>query len=280
MIRTLIVDDHELFCVGLSRVLADISIVDVVGRADSGELAVELSRELLPHVVLMDVVMPGIGGLEATRRIIRLEKDINIVMVTACRDEPYPSQSLKAGACGYVTKSSGVDELTTAIRRAYTGQRFVSADVAQKLALRSLDRRDVCPFEHLSSREMQITLMVINCHRVSEISNNLHLSPKTVNSYRYRIFEKLKVSSDVELALLAVKHGMIHPSLPLSPSSPIPEPAEEDLAVPSGPIRAPRVPSGAVPAGEVPSGEVPSGEVPSGEVPSGETTATLANLPG
>ena len=255
MIRTLIVDDHELFSVGLHRALADISIVDVVGCADSGERAVELSRELLPHVVLMDIVMPGIGGLEATRRIIRLEKDISIVMVTACRDEPYPSQSLKAGACGYVTKNSSLDELTTAIRRAYSGQRFVSADVAQKLALRSLDHQEVCPFEQLSSREMQITLMVINCHRVNEISNNLHLSPKTVNSYRYRIFEKLKVSSDVELALLAVKHGMIHPSLPLSPSSPTLEPAEEDLPAPSGPVRASRLSSG-------------------------QADTTLANLPG
>ena len=212
MIRTLITDDHELFRKGLGRVLADVNAIDVVGQADSGEESVELSRDLVPDVVLMDIVMPGIGGLEATRRIVRLDKDIRVVMLTACRQEPFPSQALKAGACGYVTKSSSLEQLVTAVRRAFSGQRYVSSDVAQHLALRSFEERDDCPFENLSNREMQITLMVINCHRVQDISTNLHLSPKTVNSYRYRIFEKLNVANDVELALLAVKHGMINPA--------------------------------------------------------------------
>lgn len=211
MIRTLITDDHELFRKGLARVLADINAIDIVGQADSGEESVELCRELVPDVVLMDIVMPGIGGLEATRRIVRLDKDIRIVMLTACREEPFPAQALKAGACGYVTKSSSLDQLVTAIRRAFAGQRYVSSDIAQHLALRSFEDREGCPFENLSSREMQVTLMVVNCHGVQDISSNLHLSPKTVNSYRYRIFEKLNVSSDVELTLLAVKHGMINP---------------------------------------------------------------------
>ena len=217
MIRTLIADDHKLFRGGLARVLSDVRSVEVVGEAGSGERAIELCREVKPHVVLMDIVMPGIGGLEATRRIVRMEERIRVVVLTACREEPYPSQALKAGACGYVTKASGFDELLAAIRRAFAGHRFVSADVAQKLALRSFEDSENCPFEQLSNREMQITLMVINCHRVQEISSNLHLSPKTVNSYRYRIFEKLHVSSDVELTLLAVKHGMINPTISISP---------------------------------------------------------------
>ncbi len=211
MIRTLITDDHELFRRGLARVLADINAIDIVGQAESGEESVELCRELVPDVVLMDIVMPGIGGLEATRRIVRFDKDIRIVMLTACREEPFPAQALKAGACGYVTKSSSLDQLVTAIRRAFAGQRYVSSDIAQHLALRSFEDREGCPFDNLSSREMQVTLMVVNCHGVQDISSNLHLSPKTVNSYRYRIFEKLNVSSDVELTLLAVKHGMINP---------------------------------------------------------------------
>ena len=129
-----------------------------------------------------------------------------------------------------------MEELVTAIRRAFAGQRFVSRDVAQKLALRTLDNEDLCPFEQLSSREMQITLMVINCHRVHEISHNLHLSPKTVNSYRYRNFRELKVSA----MWTGIARGQAWddpPSVPLSPTPPLDE--EEDPATaPSGPVRA------------------------------------------
>lgn len=223
MIRILTADDHVLFRRGLTRMLADVKSFKVVAEADDGETAVEICRETSPNVVLMDLAMPGIGGLEATRRIVRMGKAIRVVMLTACREQPYPSQALKSGACGYVTKSSDAGQLITAVRRAYAGQRFVSADVAQELALRSFEETAHCPFDLLSSREMQITLMVINCQRVQDISSHLHLSPKTVNSYRYRIFDKLSVSSDVELALLAVKHGMIPAPSPLTMSAPAQE---------------------------------------------------------
>ena len=240
MIRILITDDHELFRKGLARLLEDEESFEVVGDVDCGERAVELCRDANPHVVLMDLSMPGIGGLEATRRIIRLDGDIRVVVLTARREEPYPSQALKAGASGYVTKTSGIPELVTGVRRAAGGQRFVSADVAQQLALRSFEDTMPCPFDLLSSREMQITLMVVNCQRVQDISEHLHLSPKTVNSYRYRIFEKLNVSSDVELALLAVRHGMVAigapsaslPSLEMVPSPP-------SAGAPAGPLAAP-----------------------------------------
>ena len=167
-----------------------------------------------PNVVLMDICMPGIGGLEATRRITRREGAPRVVVLSAHEDNPFPVQALKAGASGYLSKGVAAEELITAIRKVFLGKRYLSARVAQQLAVTAFEGDADGPFEQLSSREMQIMLMVVNCHRVNEISSNLHLSPKTVNSYRYRIFEKLNVRSDVELALLAVRYGVISGNRP------------------------------------------------------------------
>jgi DNA-binding NarL/FixJ family response regulator len=209
MIRVMIVDDHRLVRVALSAMLADARGMEVVGQADSGEEAMVLARELAPNVVLMDLRMPGIGGLEATRRLLRADPGIRVVVVTACSDDPFPAQAIKAGAAGFLTKGASRDELVGAIRKVFLGQRCMSHHVAQHLALKSFEDTSACPFDHLSNREMQIAMMVVDCQRVQKISTDLHLSPKTVNSYRYRIFDKLKVRSDVELALLAARHGMI-----------------------------------------------------------------------
>ena len=210
MIRVLIVDDHKLFRIGLMKMLRDAKDITVVGEARSGEEALTLCRERSPNVVLMDICMPGIGGLEATRRIGRLQRDIRVITVTAFEESPYPVQALKAGAAGYLTKQVNGEELLKAIKRVFLGKRYLSSEVAQQLAVNSFGDEGDDPFGALSSREMQIMLMVVNCHKVKEISSNLHLSPKTVNSYRYRIFDKLNVSSDVELALMAVRHGLLN----------------------------------------------------------------------
>ena len=211
MIRTIIADHQSLFRAGLKRLLRDVKAIEVVAEANSGERAIELARKLNPHVVSMEIDMPGMGGLEAARRILKMETGTQVVMLTASWDAPFPTQALRAGACGVVTKRGTPQEVVVAIKHAYAGKRFVSSDIAQNLAFQSFDGLKGSPFDQLSIRELQITLMVINCQRVADISANLHLSPKTVNSYRYRIFDKLNVSSDVELALLAVKHGMINP---------------------------------------------------------------------
>lgn len=208
MIKVLLVDDHRLFRICLRRMLEATRGFEVVAEAGDGEAAIAAAREHRPDVILMDLLMPGVGGIEATRRIVQLELPCRILVVSACEDQPFPMQALKAGASGYLSKNVSADELGSAIRRVFLGKRYLSADVAQTLAVNAWEERDQGPFNSLSNRELQIMMMVANCHKVSDISSSLHLSPKTVNSYRYRIFEKLNVTSDVELALLAARYGM------------------------------------------------------------------------
>ncbi|MCR8915641.1 two-component system response regulator UvrY [Marinobacter panjinensis] len=216
MIRVLVVDDHELVRSGISRMLADNPDIDVIGEASSGEEAIDFVRKDSPDIVLMDIRMPGIGGLEATRRILRIDDAIRVIVVTACADDPYPTRVMQAGASAYITKGADIKEMVRAIRMAHSGQRYISPEIAQKMALKQLgggDARDedgeLTLFDRLSEREMQIALMVVDCQKVQDISDKLCLSPKTVNSYRYRIFEKLEISSDVELALMAVRLGLL-----------------------------------------------------------------------
>jgi DNA-binding NarL/FixJ family response regulator len=162
----------------------------------------------------MDVRMPGIGGLEATKKLVRLSPDTQVIAVSAYEDDPFPSRLLKAGASGFVSKGADISEIIQAIRIVRSGQRYLSPSVAQQLALKSFNNEHLeSPFEALSERELQICMMIVNCHKVAHISETLHLSPKTVNSYRYRVFEKLDISSDVELTLLAIRHGMLEVGL-------------------------------------------------------------------
>jgi two-component system invasion response regulator UvrY len=137
-IRVLVADDHDLVRHGITRMLADVDDIDVVGEATSGEEALDLCREKAPSVVLMDVKMPGIGGLEATRKLARQHPEIKVVVVTACEDDPFPSKLLKAGAAGFVTKGAGVDEMVTAIHSVIRGQRYISPKIAQQMPASSL----------------------------------------------------------------------------------------------------------------------------------------------
>lgn len=209
MINILLVDDHDLVRNGIRRLLADVRGIQVVGEASSGEEAIQVVRNLRPHVILMDVKMPGIGGLEATRKLLRVYPEAKIIAVTIYGEEPFPSRLLQAGALGYITKGSSVDEMVLSIRKVYAGHRYISPDVAQQLALKHITDDEGSPFELLSERELQVMLMITHGQKVLDISNQLCLSPKTVNSYRYRLFEKLQVKSDVELTHLALRHGMI-----------------------------------------------------------------------
>ncbi|MBK1887748.1 UvrY/SirA/GacA family response regulator transcription factor [Marinobacter sp. DY40_1A1] len=214
MIRVLVVDDHELVRSGITRMLADNPDIDVIGQSPSGEDAIEFVRKERPDIVLMDIRMPGIGGLEATRRILRIDDTIRVIVVTACADDPYPARVMQSGASAYITKGADIREMVRAIRMAHSGQRYISPEIAQKMALKQLggdkeEEGELSMFDRLSEREMQIAMMVVDCQKVQDISDKLCLSPKTVNSYRYRIFEKLEISSDVELALMAVRLGLL-----------------------------------------------------------------------
>jgi two-component system, NarL family, invasion response regulator UvrY len=193
--------------------LADIDGYQVVGDAKSGEEAVTKARILKPDVVLMDVKMPGMGGLEATKKLLTVNPAIKIIAVTACDDDLYPTRLMQAGAVGYVTKGAEFTEITDAINKVIRGDLYMSNSIAQQLALKTFSggNSQESPFEKLSQRELQTAMLIANGQKVNDIANTFCVSPKTVNSYRYRIFEKLDINSDVELTLLAVKHNLLDP---------------------------------------------------------------------
>ena len=209
MIDVLLVDDHDLVRTGMKKILSDVSGIRVVGEASTGEEAVKVCREAKPQVVLMDVKMPGIGGFEATRKLLRLDPDLKVLIVSTVDNDVYPSRLLQAGASGYLTKGASMDEMVHAIRMVQAGQRYISPEIANKLAFRHVNEQEESPFDGLSERELQVMIMITKGMKVQEIADKLHLSPKTVNSYRYRIFEKLQIKNDVELTLLAIRHGLI-----------------------------------------------------------------------
>ncbi|MBY6185809.1 UvrY/SirA/GacA family response regulator transcription factor [Marinobacter hydrocarbonoclasticus] len=208
MINVLLVDDHALVRTGISRILEDERGIKVVGEVEDGEQAVAWCRKSECDVVLMDMSMPGIGGLEATRKILRYNPDARIIILTVYTEEPIPSKVMAAGAAGFLTKNAPPADMVQAIRVVASGQRYIAPEIAQQMALKQFNP-EKNPFDDLSERELQITMMVTSGQKVSEISEQLNLSPKTVNSYRYRLFEKLKISGDVELTRLAIRYGMV-----------------------------------------------------------------------
>jgi two-component system invasion response regulator UvrY len=208
-IKVILVDDHDLVRTGIKLILQNAPGVSVVGEASTGEEAVKLAREVQHDVILLDVMMPGIGGLGATSRLKRACPDTKILIVTICNNEHFPSKLLQAGASGYLTKGASQQEIIQAIRAVHTGQLYLSQDIANLLAVKHLSDKGENPFDQLSERELQVSLMIASGVKVQDISTMLHLSPKTVNSYRYRVFEKTGVENDVSLALLAMRHGLI-----------------------------------------------------------------------
>lgn len=209
MINVMLVDDHGLVRNGIKRILDDVDGIAVVAEAENGEQAIRQVRKQQPDVILMDISMPGIGGLEATRKIAQSLPGIKIIAVTIHDDEPFPARLLEAGAVGYLTKGCDVREIVSAIRSVHVGKQYITPAVAQKLALSFINNGDKSPIDRLTQRETQVMLMIVKGSTNKEISEKLCLSPKTTSTYRYRLYEKLGVYNEVELTRFAIRYGLI-----------------------------------------------------------------------
>ncbi len=209
MIKILIVDDHQLVRFGLKSLFKGTLDIEVIGDVGTGEEAIEFTREHHPDVVLMDIRMPGIGGLEATRKIARSCPESHILVVSSCDVEPFPSILLEVGATGFLSKGSSDAEMLAAVRAVASGEKYLSSNVVETINQRIQNGGGESPFNALSSKELQAALMLISGKKNKHIAESMYIDTKTVCSYRYRIYEKLHITTDVELALLAVHYGII-----------------------------------------------------------------------
>ena len=211
-VNILLVDDHELFRSGLRRILQDRDDLVVMDEAASGEEALVKVRKNLPDLVLMDINMPGLGGMETIRRLQRMHPELPVIVVTILNDDPFPRRLLDAGARGFVTKGDSADELFTAIDTVLQGKYHISRSVAQKLALSGfLGEAEASPLATLTPREMQTMLMLAQGKTNGEIADIISRSPKTISTFRKRLFEKLGVTSNVELYQLALRYKLVDP---------------------------------------------------------------------
>jgi len=183
--------------------------VRIVGEADCGEDGVQLAQQLQPDVILMDVSMPGIGGVEACRRILQRDPAQKIIVLTIHNEQTFPKRMLEIGARGYLTKECGVDEMLLAIKQVYGGSAYIAPSIAQQLALSLLPGNQHNPIDRLSRREFQVMLMISHGLTNAAISEKLCLSPKTVSTYRLRLLEKLGAQNEVDLVKIAVEQGMV-----------------------------------------------------------------------
>ncbi|MBT3204358.1 MAG: response regulator [Gammaproteobacteria bacterium] len=209
MIKVLLTDDHALVRTGIKRLLEDSQQVEIIGEADSGEASLILSQELNPDVILMDVNMPGIGGVEASRRILQRDPEQKIIILTIHTEQTFPKRLLEIGAKGYLTKECNINEMILAIKQVNNGGSYIEPRIAQQLALSLLPGNSENPVDKLSRREFQVMLMISHGLSNIEISEKLCLSPKTVSTYRSRLLEKLNAHNEVDLIKIAVEQGMV-----------------------------------------------------------------------
>ncbi|RIZ70793.1 MAG: response regulator [Methylococcales bacterium] len=213
MIKILLADDHELVRTGIEAILNACDDICVVGVAKSGEEAVEKVSVLSVDVVLMDIDMPGIGGVEACRQILQNNAEAKIIVISVNNNSHIPPELFKLGVSGFISKESPVEEMINAIRKVVSGDRYLSFDTVYNLASRCLPEYYESPFLKLSRREAEVVTLILQGKSIKEMSNMLILSDKTVNTYRYRLYDKLKIKNDVELTRLAYKVGYFETAL-------------------------------------------------------------------
>jgi len=204
MIKVLIADDHPIFKEGLKRIIDGVLDFTVVGEAASGPEAVEVARRTQPNVVLLDVTMPGRGGIETAQELKRLVPGVRVLMLTVHVEDHFAIRCLREGADGYLTKDAAPSILVEAVRKVYTGGKYVSPVLAELLALNLDAGRGRAPHERLSTRELEILRLIAAGQTVGEIAENLHLSVKTVSTYRSRILEKMNLKNNAEIILYVV----------------------------------------------------------------------------
>lgn len=218
MIKLLIAEDHQMVRAGLRALLEKAGDIEVVGEASNGQEAVLLTQKLAPHVLVMDIRMPILNGIQAAERIRGLKLPVNIVLLSMFSDEGLVHQALKSGAKGYVLKSAASEELLWAVRAAHRGETFLSGPVSAIVVDQALNPRmtgtPIDPFDNLSPREKEILQLIAEEHTSSEIGAMLALSEKTVEKHRAHLMEKLGAKNLAGLVRLAVKYGLVDREMP------------------------------------------------------------------
>lgn len=207
MVRVFLLDDHALVRTGFRLIVADQADMEVIGEACTGEDGLPLIRNLRPDVVVCDLHLPGVSGLEVTERIAQWNQGTRVIIVSVQEDGPMPRKLLEAGASGYLGKGCEAHELLRAIREVAAGRRYLAPPVAQMLALGALYGAS-SPFERLSPRELEVSMMLCQGRRMEDIAQHLKLSAKTVSTHKYRAFEKLGIQDVVTLSRLALQYGL------------------------------------------------------------------------
>jgi two-component system invasion response regulator UvrY len=209
-LKVMLVDDHAVVRMGFRLLLESTPDIRVVAEADTGEQALKRYPEARPDAVVMDLSMPGMGGMEALKRLLAKDEDARILVLSAHDDTLHPKRVLEAGALGYLSKRSAPEELIQAVRQVAAGKVYLEPALAQQLAIQQVTGTRN-PVEVLSPREFELFLLLAQGKTVAEIAEMLYLSPRTVGTHLYNIKQKLNASNAAELTLIALRAGLLEP---------------------------------------------------------------------